>query len=192
MGDLLPAVMEWFRSQYAGEQINSVAAIIALAGVAISGKSLANSRKALKLSEEQEKRRAAKFNLTVGRSYYESLDGGRSYFLTLLVDNPSDSPGAVSSAELWIAYQREGILMRLALEPGGVPLGDPGGEATRPPFDVSARSAVSVQLVFEAKPGLLNDRGLNIEAYELVAKDALGNSYNHHFPGLINRGSKQS
>lgn len=185
MEDLFGPLINFLGSLSVAVKVSSFAALCSLASVIIAARSARNSSRALRLSEAQEKRRVARMNISVGQAHYQPHNGGRLYRMTVLVENPTDSSGAVSKAELRITYSREGTLHRL-LNSASVDRGLAEAlDLKKPPFDVSARSAVSAPLAFEFSAGLFG-ASENIEAYELIVTDAMGNAYPYQFPALIN------
>jgi hypothetical protein len=153
---------------------DNVAAVMAVAAVIISVGSLWVSSRALRLSEQQEKRKQPRIFPALLDSHFENLtEGGRVYSFLLSVRNPTDSDNAIAQIEMHLRYLIDGYMsmtVKLPLSSGGIraPMNDQRRLIT--PSRVAAHDTVSGWCDFIVKPGILSGR--MIEGHQIVLTDS--------------------
>jgi hypothetical protein len=145
---------------------------VPIVALVISLASLSFSRRAIQLSERQEKRKQPLLVLELDDSYFEVLQGGRRiYSFHLSVKNPSDSDNAIARVDMHLRYVLDSGISITAKLPA-VELGDKADtrKCLVAPLRVSAHDTVLGWCDFIVEPGVLN--GHQIEAYQIVVSDS--------------------
>lgn len=133
------------------------------------------AKKALRLSERQEGRRASRIDVYVNEQVSWSLKSGRLAGVNVVVTNPTDGTTSLVGAELHLTYEVGSSLttVRVPASPGAVPSSlAPQVVSLELPLRLDANAAKSGWLVFALPEGLTG--GHPIERYDLVTKDVQG------------------
>jgi hypothetical protein len=148
--------------------------VIAFVALLVALSNRGTSRQALRLSQEQEKRRGAKLDLSLrdAVSLRGTGDQPRWIGVDILAVNPTDRDGAMVAADLHVTY-RSGdrpLLLKVPHTGSGRPLG-----ATRQPIDVPAplpaNGAIAGWLIFRLDADLIKGP---IDRYDVVVTDSRG------------------
>jgi hypothetical protein len=151
-----------------------VVVAMAVAAFIVSIGSFRVSARALRLSEQQERRRQPRLFPKLLESQFENLtEGGRVYSFLLSVGNSTDSDNAIAQIEMHLCYMIDGdVSMTVKLPPSLVNSCYPVGERPRlvAPSRIAAHDTVSGWCDFAVKPGILGGR--RIEGYRVVLTDS--------------------
>jgi hypothetical protein len=174
-----PAVPSWLPVAVAG-----VSSLIALGSLAVALSSRAVAGRSLRLSEQQEKRRAAALDVSLKQGLsWRPGDGMRRILLDLLAVNPTDRDGTIVTADLHVSYKPpSGGLLVVKVSHGGTAAWPAGVAPLALPAAVAANGALAGWLVFRLSPGLVPDG--SIHGFDAVLHDSRGLTRTVHAWGL--------
>jgi hypothetical protein len=151
-------------------------AIIAAFALLVAFSNRKTAKKALRLSERQEERRAARvdLSLTDGISWRPAGGGCRWIGMQVLAVNPTDRDGSLVAADLHVTYtlaSGDAVVVKVPHGAGGVTLPE-GITALDIPTRLQANGAVTGWLMFKLDDALIGDG--TIERYDAVIRDSRG------------------
>lgn len=165
------AVPAWLPVAVAG-----VSAAIAVGSLAVALSSRAVAGRSLRLSEQQEQRRAAELDVSLKQGLsWRPGDGSRWICLDVLAVNPTDRDGTIVSVDLHVSYTPPagGLLVVKVPNGGAATAGWPSGVAPLAlPAAVKANGAVAGWLVFGLPQGLVPDG--SVQGFNAVLHDSRG------------------
>lgn len=175
------AVPAWLPIAVAG-----VSALIALGSFAVALSSRAVAGRSLRLSEQQEKRRAAALDVSLKQGLsWRPGDGARWICLDVLAVNPTDRDGTIVTADLHVSYAPSMGAVLVVKVPHGGPSADAWPNGVAPvelPARVAANGAVAGWLMFRLPPGLVPDG--SVQGFAAVLHDSRGLTQTVHAWGL--------
>lgn len=146
--------------------------VVALAAFIVSVLGWNTARRAQRLAERQDGRRAPRLDLRVSDARAEVQGDTRFYDLRVQISNPSDNPNAVARIELLIRYTRDlPMTLRLNASPGEA--GDADGSLFAP-RRLDAQDTAEGLCRFEVAATLL--QGAVVESYALIVTDTHQNA----------------
>lgn len=151
-------------------------AIVAAVAFLVSLSNRATAKKALRLSETQENRRAARLDLsmTEGVSWRPPGEPRRWIGMHVLAVNPTDRDGSLVGADLHVTYTTadgDPMMVKVPHGPAGTTL--PGEiVALEIPMRLPSNGAVAGWLVFKLDDGVVG--GGEIDRYDGVVRDSRG------------------
>lgn len=150
-----------------------VVALTAVAALVVSAMSLRVSLRALRISEQQERRKEPRLAPKLLDSYFNKSNRvDRVYSFWLSVGNPTDSDNAIAQIDMHLSYHvDDATLVTVKLPPLNVRDSE---HDSRPrlltPCRIEAHDTVSGWCDFIVKSDLLNGRA--IDAYRIVLTDS--------------------
>jgi hypothetical protein len=152
--------------------------VIAACSAILSWRSFQNARKALAISERQEKRREPEFRVYLVNGYRRLVQDRQVFAFTVSISNPSDINNSVVRAELRALCVADQTQIVLRVEHDGtldLPIEDARQQGPNPfilPARIDAHQTISGCLLFAIPNAIIGER--TIDKHDLILEDTHG------------------